>query len=129
MQHGVDYTEEIPPLTLTGSKAAATLAVSEQWLQQLEQLYQAEASTSSEAKTASGSGCRLASGDAMLKWLTDWEPDLPCTQTLPGKTPAEVSCNQSLVLVLVFRLPEPNSACHIRQTLENFALALVLSSG
>ena len=94
LQHGADCIEEIPPLTLTGSKAAAVLAVSEPWLHQLEKVHQAEASTSSEAQSKSGSGRHLASGDAVLNWLCDWEPVLPCTQTLPGEMLAEVPASK-----------------------------------
>ena len=86
LQHGINYPEEIPPLTLTGSKAAATLTVSERWLQQLEKQYLAEASTSGEAPPQSGSCWHLASGNAVMAWLCDWEPTLRCTQTLPGRT-------------------------------------------
>ena len=85
LQHGADYRQEVPPLTLTSSKAGATLAVSEQWLQKLEKLYQAESSTSTESPPESGSGCRLASGNALLHWVFDWEPVSPCTPTLPGE--------------------------------------------
>ena len=85
MQHGVNYAEEIPLFTLSGFKAAPTLVVSEQWLQRLEKQYQAEASASSKAPSESGSSCDLASGDAVVSWLFDWEPNLPCTPTLPGR--------------------------------------------
>ena len=110
LQHGADYTEEVPPLTLTGSKAAAMLAVSERWLQQLEKLYRAEASSSSEAHTDSGLGCHLASGDAVLKWLSDWKPVVPCTHTLPGKV---------LRTKISFRLPE---STHVESQLVTLTL-------
>lgn len=87
MQRGANYTEEIPLFTLSGSKAAATLAVSEKWLQKLEKQYVAEASTSSKALSTSESSRDLASGDAILSWLYDQDLGLPCTQHLSGRAP------------------------------------------
>ena len=89
LQHGIDYTEEIPPLTLSGSKAAASLTVSERWLQQLERLHHAKASTNSQAPIKSAFVHHAASGDAVLNWLCESDPILPCTNTLPGKLLAE----------------------------------------
>ena len=40
------------------------------------------------AQVRVGSSCRLASGNAVLHWLLDFDcqPDSPCTLTLPGMT-------------------------------------------
>ena len=90
LQHGADYTEGIPPLTLSSGKGGATLAVSEPWLQQLEARYQSS-SASTELRPKSGSSCRLASGNAVLHWLLDFDcqPDSACTLTLPGNDSTE----------------------------------------
>ena len=90
LQHGATGTEDTPLFTLSGSKAAPTLAVMEHWLRQLETQYQAKASTGSEAPYKSESSYPLASGDAVLEWLCDQDSTSPCTQTLPGRALAEV---------------------------------------
>ena len=85
-QHGVDYTEEIPPLALTEAKEGATLAVSVQWLQHIEKVYQAKSSTSIKSPVKSVSACKIVCGDAMTDWLFNWQPFLPHKSTLPGES-------------------------------------------